>query len=617
MISEDIVERVRQGVDIVDVIGEYVPLKRAGAYYKGLSPFNKEKTPSFMVSPQRQSFKCYSSGHGGDVFKFLMLYERIDFPAAIRRLAHKARVEIPERNWDVADLQSRSVKEALLALHSQLADYWRDTLLKSEEANTARAYLESRNIPLAWAEEYGLGYAPPGWDDTIQWAEKVGLSVESLSQAGVALESEGKRVYGRFRDRLMFPIANEMGQVVAFSGRLLAEDSKSPKYMNSPETAIFKKSRILFGLDRAKRAILDTDQAIVCEGQIDVLRCHSAGIRNVVAPLGTAFTPEHCRAIKRLTDRVLLCLDGDRAGQATAERLGPMLIEADADEPAYLQSELGLNVVQLAATEDPDSYILKYGADAFRTLLAKPTDYLDFYIQQVAAQHEGGESATGHRRVVEAVSELIARVPNEAVRQKLALQAANRLQAAASLLESQVAYALQKKKDRRERSSYESADSAAAPIEEAGLAESRALHVHPVLEGLIRLILAAPESIGFIQRVYQPVWTEDLPGADLLNKLMESYTHDEWSNAVNIYSILAEEEQNYIAGLDLAEFETISWTQEEIAKKMAALELFFVNRAIERLGQATNAKDISQTQILENTREIARLLKRKTELTKK
>lgn len=642
MIPDDIVERVRQSVDIVDVIGEYVQLKRAGTYYKGLSPFNKEKTPSFMVSPQRQSFKCYSSGHGGDVFKFIMLYERIDFPAAIRRLAQKARIDIPERSFGSSqDSQVRSLKEKLFSLHSHLSTYWRDLLLKSNEAEVqaAREYLKARKIPLDWIKDYSLGYAPTAWEDTVAWAKKAGFTTDSLLQGGVALESQNKRIYSRFRGRLMFPIANETGQIVAFSGRLLVEDSKSPKYMNSPETAIFKKSRILFGLDRAKRAILDADQVIVCEGQIDVLRCHSAGILNVVAPLGTAFTPEHCQSLKRLTSRVLLCLDGDRAGQATAERLGPMLVEANSNEPAYLQSELGLSVVQLPPTEDPDSYILKHGAEKFRDLLAQPTDYLDFYIQHLSSRYSdgvsGNKSAAAHRKMIEAVSELIARVPNEAVRQKLALQAASRLQVAASLLLDQMAqaakkisknksdksaeYALSNQENSAENRKEGSSSSEASRISQNGsnLSQNRELRFHPHIESLMKLILASPESISLIQRIYHPSWTVDLAGAELLDKLLESHAHDEWSNAANVYSILSEEEQNYVAGLDLSEFEVVSWTQEEIAKKMNALELFFINRTIERLGQENNSGDISQDRVLENTAQITQLLKRKTELTKK
>ena len=254
-IPDEIVEKIRQNADIVDIINEYVPLKRAGANHKALSPFNKEKTPSFMVNRQRQSFKCYSSGHGGDVFKFLMLHENIDFPTAVRRLAERLRIDIPEPRGGGGGKQgkgnpadARAQKEMLLKLHEKLALHWRDLLLKSDEAQPARDYLESRQIPLDWAQQFTLGYAPQGWDGTAQWAKKEGFGEKQLIEAGLALKRErGAGVYDRFRHRLMFPIRDEMGRIVGFSGRLLDAEAKEAKYVNSPETVLFKKGKILFG----------------------------------------------------------------------------------------------------------------------------------------------------------------------------------------------------------------------------------------------------------------------------------------------------------------------------------------------------------------------------------
>jgi DNA primase len=312
MIPPEIVDQVRHACDIVDVIGGYVPLKKAGARYKALSPFNKEKTPSFFVDPSKQIFKCFSSGHGGDVFKFLMLMENMAFPEAVRRLAQRSGVVIPEGRPE--DTQARSRREELLALHAAVAAWWQKLLHADPAAEPARAYLKSRDLGSDLANEFGLGFAPEGWDATLTWARQAGYSPEALETARLIATSEAGKRYDFFRGRLMIPIHDEAGQVVAFSGRLLDPEAKAQKYVNSPETPIFVKSKILFGLNRTKRPIIEAESAILCEGQIDLMRCWQKGIRNVVAPQGTAFTDQHARTLKRLAREVVICFDADRRG---------------------------------------------------------------------------------------------------------------------------------------------------------------------------------------------------------------------------------------------------------------------------------------------------------------
>jgi DNA primase len=258
--SAEAIERVRRASDLVEVAGSVVQLKRVGSNFRGLSPFKKEKTPSFYVHPDKQFFKCFSTGTGGDVFRFLMMTEGLDFPAAVRRLAERAGVHLEEEpgagGKGGGDGGSGAERERLRQIHASLALHWRDLLAKDESAEGARSYLKEREIPLEWIARFGLGYAPAAWTATLDWGKKNGFSEEEMIASGVALRAQSGRVYDRFRNRLMFPILDEGGRVIAFSGRVLAGAApEEPKYVNSPETMIFKKGRVLFGFDRARRAM--------------------------------------------------------------------------------------------------------------------------------------------------------------------------------------------------------------------------------------------------------------------------------------------------------------------------------------------------------------------------
>src|SRR5580658_7725143 len=376
MIPPEIVEQVRHACDIVDLIGSYVPLKKAGAKYKALSPFNKEKTPSFFVDPGRQMFKCFSSGHGGDVFKFLMLHENMTFPEAVRRLAQRSGITIPE-GGDY-DPRARRQKEELHALYAAVAAWWRKLLKDDPAAELARAYLKSRDFPGTLAEEFGLGYAPEGWDTTLSWALKAGYSLEALEAGRLIATSESGRRYDFFRGRLMIPIHDESGQVVAFSGRLLDPEAKALKYVNSSETPIFTKSRILFGLNKTKRPIIEAESAILCEGQIDLMRCWQHGIRNVVAPQGTAFTDSHARILKRIAKEVIVCFDADRAGQNAAQRTIDVLLKED----------LQVRIARIPQGEDPDSLLRKQPVAVFETILREAKDYTRHLLDTACEQED-------------------------------------------------------------------------------------------------------------------------------------------------------------------------------------------------------------------------------------
>ena len=396
--SAETIEKVRRASDLVEVAGAMVQLRRVGTNFRGLSPFKKEKTPSFYVHPDKQFFKCFSSGSGGDVFRFIMMTEGLDFPAAVRRLAERAGVPVEDEagggGSGGGDGGSGAERERLRQIHAALALHWRDLLASDPAAEEARTYLKEREIPTEWIVRFGLGFAPAAWTATLDWGKKNGFTEEEMIASGVALRAQSGRVYDRFRNRLMFPILDEGGRVIAFSGRVLAgAGPEEPKYVNSPETVLFKKGRVLFGFDRARRAMAEAGRAIVVEGQLDVLRSQAAGFVETVAPLGTGFTEEHAKLIGRFAKEIVICLDADAAGDRAAGRLGGVLVEGGQGWGGLAKAELGVKVVRLPAGDDPDSLIRKGGAEAFRGKLDEAVDFLDFFVDWQTKQE--GESPGG------------------------------------------------------------------------------------------------------------------------------------------------------------------------------------------------------------------------------
>src|SRR6202011_953257 len=363
-----------------EVIGAYFPLKRAGANFKALCPFHQEKTPSFTVSPQRQTFHCFGCGVGGTVFRFVMDYEHVDFPAAVRKLA--TRVGIPvveERGGSAVEDRQHEARRTLLHLHAEAAEWFHHNLLKKDFAAPAREYLKKRGIDVGIARNWQIGYAPAERDAFLQWALGRGYDRREILQSGLARPRDenrpGSELYDRFRDRIMFPICNDVGEVIAFSGRILQSDVEAAKYLNSPETPLFRKGNVLFGLHKTKRPLIETGCAIVCEGQLDLITLFEAGITNVVAPQGTAFTENQARILKRFVSEVVLCFDADAAGRKAAER----------SLESLLQNDLIVRVAEMPPGEDPDSLVRKNGKDDFQTRISAARDFFDYWIDREAA----------------------------------------------------------------------------------------------------------------------------------------------------------------------------------------------------------------------------------------
>lgn len=409
-------ERIRGASEIVEIIGSFIPLKRAGTNFVALCPFHREKTPSFHVNPQRQIFHCFGCHKGGDVFAFIKEFENVDFPEAVRRLAERARLPL-EYDQGGEPPQSRHIKDRLLDIHEQLAQRWHNSLLKEAAGQGAREYLGRRKVSSEAIAFFRLGAAPDAWDDTVNWAKSKNFDLELAEQAGLIIrKAETGRYYDRFRGRLMFPICDEQGRVIGFSGRILAGDEKAAKYVNSPETPIFTKSKVFFGLDKSRRALLDAGSAVICEGQFDLIAIFMAGIQNVVAPQGTAFTAEHARLLKRHVEEVVMCFDSDDAGQNAATRSLDHL----------LASGLAARVAVVPAPHDPDSFIREFGAGAFRKLIVEAQGFFDYYLGRLVADNDLNTDK-GRLAVLHGMAEAVLKTANSVLIDKYAQKTALRL----------------------------------------------------------------------------------------------------------------------------------------------------------------------------------------------
>jgi DNA primase len=361
-LGEEARERVRDATDIVQLIGEKVQLRRAGRSYKGLCPFHTEKTPSFTVTPDRQIWHCFGCSKGGDAFAFVMELDKVTFPEALRMLADRAGIELPKQERGAGE----EAFDKLYQANALARDFFRASFA-SEAAKKARAYVAARGFEEPWITRFEVGWAPEGWDGLLNALAKL-LPSDVMEQAGLIVRrGDASGHYDRFRNRLIFPVSTAAGKVAGFGARAIAEGDE-PKYLNSPETPVFRKGRLLYGLPIARPAMRETGEAIVSEGYLDVMRLHACGFTNAVSTCGTAMTPEQARLLARLQIKVLLLYDGDDAGVRAAERGLDPLLEAGVD----------VRVLLLPGGEDPDSFLRKEGAGALRERMASALDVPGF-----------------------------------------------------------------------------------------------------------------------------------------------------------------------------------------------------------------------------------------------
>jgi DNA primase len=396
-IPKTFIDELVARADIVEVVGARVTLKRAGSNYKGLCPFHGEKTPSFIVTPSRGTYHCFGCSAHGTAIGFLMAYDNLEFPQAVEALAEMMGLEVPRESSGLPERKDDN--EELYALLREADQIYRAALRSSDKAI---AYLKKRGVDGPTAGRFGIGYAPDAWDTVLKQLGTSDERIAKLMQAGLVVANESGRRYDRFRDRIMFPIRNApRGQIIGFGGRVL--DSGEPKYLNSPETPIFRKGHELYGLYEARQNPGRPKQIIVTEGYLDVASLVQHGIENVVATLGTATTPENLRRLTRLTDRILFCFDGDRAGRAAAWRALETALP-------YGGGTLELKFLLLPEGDDPDSFVRTKGPDAFRALAKDAAPLSDFLVDELKARVDFG-SVDGRSRFQAIAKPLLKRLP--------------------------------------------------------------------------------------------------------------------------------------------------------------------------------------------------------------
>lgn len=382
----DVVEAVRAQADLRSIVSDYLPLKKSGTKYRALCPFHSEKSPSFYVDADKQLFYCFGCGTGGDVFKFLMLYEKLEFPEALKSLAARYGIAVP-----AARAQENSERQKVLSANRKALAWFREQLGKPE-GKAARKYLEGRGLGAATIERFQIGFAPDSWSGLKAALASGGIADGQAVLAGLlAKKEETGRTYDRFRDRVIFPIVNLADELIGFGGRVLGEGE--PKYLNSPESPAFSKGENLYGIGFAREGIRKEGYAILVEGYMDVIALHQAGIVHAVATLGTGFTTGHVRLLKRFTDRVVVNFDPDAAGRAATRRSLEVLLE----------SGFEVSVVSLPAKKDPDLFVREQGPEKYRQRLGEAVPYIEFLTRDVAARQD----VSGTRGKVAALNEVL------------------------------------------------------------------------------------------------------------------------------------------------------------------------------------------------------------------
>ncbi len=398
-IPETIIDEIQHRTDIVEMIGRYVPLKRAGRNFKANCPFHKEKTPSFNVNTDKQMFYCFGCGVGGNIFSFLMQHDHLTFPEAVRQLADQVGIQIPESEQAAS---SSKLRESFVSLMEQACRYYERTLAASETGKAARAYLQQRGVSESTWHTFRLGLAPTGWDHLLMAAKARGVAPAQLEAVGLIIKGKTS-YYDRFRRRLMFPIMDLRGKTVGFGGRSL--DAQEPKYLNSPETALYSKGQHLFGLTQARDAIVAAKTVVVVEGYFDCVVLSGTGILHVVSPLGTAFTSDQARLLKRYAERVILAFDADAAGEQATLRGIDLLVELG----------LRVHIARLPQGVDPDEYARDHGCERFEQFLRESAGVIDFLIDSALRRYPN-KTTEDRALAAQFVLPTIAKVPDAILR---------------------------------------------------------------------------------------------------------------------------------------------------------------------------------------------------------
>lgn len=545
-ISESKIEEIRNSANIVDVVSEYVQLRKRGRNYIGLCPFHSEKTPSFTVSDEKQIYHCFGCHNGGNVFKFLMEYKKISFIEAVQELAEQLGIEL---NFDESVREGQSEQEILFDINTEVAKYFSNNLLNDEEGQIARDYFQKRNIKVQTMRAFGLGYALNGWENLVSFLKQKNIDLEKALQLGLIGRNKDGRVYDKLAGRIIFPIFSPNGRVVAFAGRKLREDDTGAKYINSPESIIYVKGRILYGLSFAKDEIRKLDKAIIVEGYMDLISLYQAGIKNVVAVSGTALTDDQAQLLSRYTKNVVLLFDADTAGISASMRSIEILLRKDFD----------VKIATLPAGEDPDSFVNKYGKDEFEEVIKRSENFLEYQ----TAYYEKQGMFNDPTKAAEAIRELvkpIAIIEDELKRNLLIKTISKKFNLREKLLEKELEKALEQEKktvrtqtQRIYKEEIKSAETLIAP-------EIRKVppHIYNTEKEIIRLMFENDETIfELISEQIDPETLELEIHRKIFSKLQQYCSEQKNLNPADLISLFDDDIQSYLREITIEQY-TIS-----------------------------------------------------------
>lgn len=420
-VPENTLNEILSRIDIVELISEYLPLKRSGRGYTALCPFHHEKTPSFIVSRQKQIFHCFGCQAGGNAFGFLMKYDRLEFPEAVETLAKRAGVIILR---DERQIKNQGISQELHKINEIAADFY-SNVLRSPEGAAALNYLKKRGMSPETIRAFRLGYAPDKWDGLLNYLRSKNIPLSLIEKAGLIIAKDNQGYYDRFRQRIIVPISDARNRVIAFGARVL--DNSLPKYINSPETAVYSKSKTLFGLNLSKEAIITQDCAVIVEGYFDLIAPFQAGITNIAASCGTALTTEQARLLKRYSRNIVMIYDADDAGQSATMRSLELLVEED----------MNVKVVRLEKGYDPDGYIRHSGPEEFKALIIGAKDSVDYMLDTLKAKYDPTDISQ-KARIASEILPLVAKFKNEILKSEYLKKLSRELRVSESSLTAEI-----------------------------------------------------------------------------------------------------------------------------------------------------------------------------------
>jgi DNA primase len=562
----ELIDQIRHAADIVQVVQEYVPLRKAGTTYKGLCPFHGERTPSFTVNRDKGFFHCFGCGQGGDVFKFVELQEGVGFQDAVKRVAARCGIMLPEAPSSPEAHAEDAEREALLKAHEVARTFYAEQLAGSA-GGAARDLLKRRDVRSEAVETFGIGYAPSSRDALVRHLRQQGFSPALLARGGLAVQRDDGSVVDRFRQRLLFPIHREGGSVVAFGGRAMSAD-QVPKYLNSPETPLYTKGKVLYGLHLSKHAIRKAGSVVMMEGYFDVLQAWQGGVTNTVASSGTALTQAQAQTLRRFASKVVLSFDADGAGQNAAAKSGDLLVGEG----------FQVSVALLPEGEDPDTFIRRHGGDAYREKVDQARPYLDFVLDRAATRHNV-KDPTGRVAFLNEMLVVAARIPEALARDQFADRLAHRAQVG----EETVRQEIRKAAVTKQESLPDTARRASMP----GVTRAE--------RELIVGVMTTPREAMLAMDALEDADLEQLRTGRLLRLVLTMDVRDPDQIPAQVLAGLTEEERRWVTGLTMSA--GVVATPESCVRVIRTLRLERERQGVQReIDQLQEAGGAANTQ---------------------